>query len=54
VERLKDVIGEADSQRMAVSRLIEGLLPQVYEAQEALVQAQEELVDFKDKMDTSK
>jgi hypothetical protein len=39
---------------MAASRMINGLLPQVYEAQEALVQAQEDLVDYQDKMDTSK
>jgi hypothetical protein len=48
------VIGEADAQRMAVSQLIEGLLPQVYEAQEALVWAQEELVDFENTMVTNK
>jgi hypothetical protein len=54
VEHLKDVMGEVDAQWMLASWLIKGLLLQVYEAQEALVWAQEELVDFEDKMDTSK
>jgi hypothetical protein len=34
--------------------MIDGLLPQVYEAQEALVWAQEDLVDFQEKMDARK
>jgi hypothetical protein len=34
--------------------MIDGLLLQVYDAQEALVRAQEDLVDYQDKMDASK
>jgi hypothetical protein len=50
VERLKDVVGEADAQRIAATRMIEGILPQIQEAQEAMVEAQDALLEFEKRL----
>jgi hypothetical protein len=50
VEHLKDVVSEADAQRIAAIQMIKGILPQIQEAQEAMVEVQDALLEFEKRL----